>query len=760
MDRTTSSSSCPEAILSVGALAADDGRGLGRRQGRAGAITWLAVLALAAAAAFVPGVWRRGRQRPSTACSSPTASPPSPRSDHLCRRRDRHAGGDELVRARRRLSRRISGADPVLGGRHGDDGLGGAICSPSMSGSSCRASPPMSSPASSAATRARPRRASNISCSARSPPASCSTAFPCSTASPARPCSTASRAALGATASRPASCSASSSSSPASPSRSAPCRSTCGRRTSTRARRPRSPPSSPPRPRSRRWRCWSASSVEAMGPATDAWRQIVIFAALASTILGGVAAIGQRNIKRLLAYSSINNVGFALVGLAAGTPQGVAAVLFYMAVYVVMTLGTFLVVLRMRDAEGRAGRDDRQSLAGLSRTPAVAGARRWRCSCSASPAFRRCSASGRNSWCSRRRCRRISPGSRRSAIATSVIGAFYYLMIVKMMYFDEPAPAFAETQRARRRRPDPGLGPVRLAARLSRHPAAAATSGAAAINARRAALCSDPHRRRDGSTNDDRRRARARRRAGRAVAARRAADRRQGAAGQGVAVAAGQSLRQHPGPASVRAIRRRRRWRWSPRWRCTRRCRAYAPAGRGSNGRTTCSSTAPSWPASCSSGRATRWSIGFGVNLAHHPEDLDRPADQPRRARRQRARRRRFPRHARRQLRALARALARRGARAGPRRLARRRPSARHAACPRAQGEGAVRRPRRERRAAAALGGRHDPCHPRRRRLPDLKSRRCCSPSTPEHQSRLRPGRGRGDPRALADRDRSAAHRR
>jgi NADH-quinone oxidoreductase subunit N len=94
-------------------------------------------------------------------------------------------------------------------------------------------------------------------------------------------------------------------------------------------------------------------AVEAMGPATFEWRQIVIFMALASTILGGVAAIGQPNIKRLLAYSSINNVGFALIGLAAGTREGVASVLFYMAVYVVMTLGSFLVVLRMRDSEGR-----------------------------------------------------------------------------------------------------------------------------------------------------------------------------------------------------------------------------------------------------------------------------------------------------------------------------------------------------------------------------------------------------------------------
>ena len=83
-------------------------------------------------------------------------------------------------------------------------------------------------------------------------------------------------------------------------------------------------------------------AVDAMGPATDQWRQIVIFSALASTILGGVAAINQTNIKRLLAYSSINNVGFALIGLAAGTPEGVSGVLMYLTIYVAMTLGSFL----------------------------------------------------------------------------------------------------------------------------------------------------------------------------------------------------------------------------------------------------------------------------------------------------------------------------------------------------------------------------------------------------------------------------------
>ena len=107
--------------------------------------------------------------------------------------------------------------------------------------------------------------------------------------------------------------------------------------------------------------------VEALGPATDAWRQIVIFAALASIFLGAVAAYGQTNIKRLLAYSSINNVGFALIGLAAAGPRGASSVLFYMAVYVVMTLGAFLCVLWMRDEEGRPV-ESIASLSGLAQT--------------------------------------------------------------------------------------------------------------------------------------------------------------------------------------------------------------------------------------------------------------------------------------------------------------------------------------------------------------------------------------------------------
>src|SRR5262249_4493727 len=79
-----------------------------------------------------------------------------------------------------------------------------------------------------------------------------------------------------------------------------------------------------------------------------AWQQIVVFVAIASMALGAFAAIGQRNIKRLMAYSSIGHMGFALIGLAAGSQEGVQGVLVYMAIYVTMTLGTFACILSMR----------------------------------------------------------------------------------------------------------------------------------------------------------------------------------------------------------------------------------------------------------------------------------------------------------------------------------------------------------------------------------------------------------------------------
>ncbi len=184
-------------------------------------------------------------------------------------------------------------------------------------------------------------------------------------------------------------------------------------------------------------------AVEAMGPAVGQWRQIVIFAALASIVLGAVAAIGQSNIKRLLAYSSINNVGFALIGLAAGTPEGVAGVMTYMTIYVAMTLGSFLVVLQMRDDDGQPV-ETIASLAGMSRTrPGLAAALAiFMFSLAGIPplfgfyakfaVFDAAVAAG------------LFPLAV-VGIAASVIGAYYYLRVVKTMYFDDPAPAFPKT---------------------------------------------------------------------------------------------------------------------------------------------------------------------------------------------------------------------------------------------------------------------------------------------------------------------------
>ncbi|MGY4396362.1 NADH-quinone oxidoreductase subunit N [Sphingomonas sp. UYAg733] len=181
-------------------------------------------------------------------------------------------------------------------------------------------------------------------------------------------------------------------------------------------------------------------AVEAMGPATDQWRQIVIFAALASIILGAVAAIGQSNIKRLLAYSSINNVGFALVGLAAGTEAGVASVLFYLTIYVAMTLGSFLVVLQMRDASGQSV-ETIASLAGLSQTrPGLALAlATFMLSLAGIPPLL-----GFNAKLAVFNAA-VGAGLYPLAVVgfvASVIGAYYYLRVVKVMYFDEPAAAF------------------------------------------------------------------------------------------------------------------------------------------------------------------------------------------------------------------------------------------------------------------------------------------------------------------------------
>ncbi|MBZ6378722.1 NADH-quinone oxidoreductase subunit NuoN [Pacificimonas aurantium] len=177
-------------------------------------------------------------------------------------------------------------------------------------------------------------------------------------------------------------------------------------------------------------------AMEAFGGLADQWHQIIAFAAVASMILGAVGAIGQSSIKRLLAYSSINNIGFALIGLAASTPEGVSAVLFYMAVYLAMTIGSFLVVLSLRDTAGRPI-DDIAGLAGLSRTrPGLAAALAiFMFSLAGIPPLL--------GFFPKFSVFLAAVEAEMYVLAvigvvTSVVGAYYYLRVVKLAYFDEP----------------------------------------------------------------------------------------------------------------------------------------------------------------------------------------------------------------------------------------------------------------------------------------------------------------------------------
>lgn len=182
-------------------------------------------------------------------------------------------------------------------------------------------------------------------------------------------------------------------------------------------------------------------AVEALGPATHAWQQIVSVVGIASILWGALAAIGQTNIKRLLAYSSINNVGFAILGLVPGNQAGAASVLFYMAVYIVMTLGSFLCVLQMRDADGNPV-ETIASLSGLSRT------RPWLALAMGMFMFSLAGIPPLFGFWPKLVVFQALVGIgwwplAALGIALSVIGAFYYLKIVKVMFFDEPAEAYA-----------------------------------------------------------------------------------------------------------------------------------------------------------------------------------------------------------------------------------------------------------------------------------------------------------------------------
>jgi NADH-quinone oxidoreductase subunit N len=181
------------------------------------------------------------------------------------------------------------------------------------------------------------------------------------------------------------------------------------------------------------------AAVTAFPGITAQWQEIVVFVAIASMLLGSFAAIGQRNIKRLMAYSSIGHMGFALIGLAAGTSEGVQGVLVYMAIYLTMTLGVFAVILSMRRSEGMVESIDQ--LAGLARTrPATAFFMAMLLfSMAGVPPLAGFFAKFYVFLAA------IKAGLYLLAVIgvlASVVGAYYYLAIIKIMYFDEPAEGF------------------------------------------------------------------------------------------------------------------------------------------------------------------------------------------------------------------------------------------------------------------------------------------------------------------------------
>src|SRR4051812_19135798 len=169
------------------------------------------------------------------------------------------------------------------------------------------------------------------------------------------------------------------------------------------------------------------------------WRQIIIFISVLSMALGAVAAIGQTNIKRLMAYSSIGHMGYALLGLAAGTALGVRGVMFYLVFYAVTNLGVFACIQAMR----RNGKpvEGIYDLAGLARTnPWLAFAfAAMMLSLSGLPPLAGILA---KAYIFLAAIQAHLYALAIFGVITSVIGAYYYLRIVKVMYFDEPAPAF------------------------------------------------------------------------------------------------------------------------------------------------------------------------------------------------------------------------------------------------------------------------------------------------------------------------------
>ncbi len=172
--------------------------------------------------------------------------------------------------------------------------------------------------------------------------------------------------------------------------------------------------------------------------ASDAWRQVLVFMSIASMALGAFAGIAQTNIKRLMAYSSIGHMGFALIGLAAGGPEGLRGAVLYLIIYLIMTAGVFAAIIAMRrDGRGLELIEDFSGLARTSRGLAFAIAMLMFSLAGIPPLagffakyFVLLSAVKAGMW-----------PLAVIGVLSSVVSAVYYLYIVKVMYFDEPREA-------------------------------------------------------------------------------------------------------------------------------------------------------------------------------------------------------------------------------------------------------------------------------------------------------------------------------
>lgn len=179
--------------------------------------------------------------------------------------------------------------------------------------------------------------------------------------------------------------------------------------------------------------------IGAFEPITHDWQQIIVFISIASMALGAFAAIGQNNIKRLMAYSSIGHMGFALVGLAAGTQSGVNGVILYMLIYMAMTLGTFACIMAMRKRDGMV--EDINDLAGLgSSNPAMA-------TVLTILMFSLAGVPPMAGFFGKYFVFLAAIEANLITLAVlgvlaSVVGAFYYLRIIKIMWFDSSEEKF------------------------------------------------------------------------------------------------------------------------------------------------------------------------------------------------------------------------------------------------------------------------------------------------------------------------------